>query len=138
MKQKQSPKAAPQLTSEQQLKRFTDSIALKFEGISINTQNNQKMVNFRYTLQNTSKKSITRVEWLAVYFYNNTPILAQDVPVELKRLAPKKLQNLVFSLPFENLSPAAQQVFSNPQSEVAIQFQAKSITFSDKSKIVVK
>lgn len=127
-----------QQQADKNLKRFTSSIALRFDGIEVTSQNGQNIVNFKYTLQNTSKKSISDVEWITVYYHNNEAILMQNVPVSLKKLEPKKARSLVFSIPFANLTPKAQQVFSNPNSKISSQFQAKSLTFTDKSKIVVQ
>ena len=127
-----------QQQSDKELKRFASSITLSFNGIELDTSSSQPTVHFKYTLKNISKKEIKKVEWIATYLHNNRAILIQDEPVTLNKFTPKSSRNLTFSLPFNALPLEAQKVFSDPNNKISIQFQAKSITFTDKSQIIVK
>ncbi|MGX2970383.1 hypothetical protein [Ursidibacter sp. B-7004-1] len=120
------------------LKRFSNSISLRFIGIDLK-EDKKSTVSFNYILENKSKRTINQVQWATTYFYNDKPILVQNVPVSIKGgLKPKKGVPLEFSLPFKELPKEAQDALSIQGARITAQFQAKKIVFSNGSKIEVK
>ncbi|KAE9534674.1 hypothetical protein [Ursidibacter arcticus] len=122
----------------QALKRFSDSISLRFMSIDLK-EDKQSTVSFNYILENKSKRTISQVHWATTYFHKDKPILVQNVPVSIKGgLKPKKGIPLEFSLPFKELPKEAQSALSIQGAKITAQFQAKKIVFSNGSKIEVK
>ncbi|MGX2957157.1 hypothetical protein ACWIYZ_08735 [Ursidibacter arcticus] len=137
--QKSKATAQEQSQTEKSLKQFSETISLRFGGVEINKVNNQSIVNFNYVVENKSKKKITQIHWETVYFYQDKAILVQDVPAPIKDgLKAKQSLPLVFSIPFDNLPEQAKTALSTQGAQISAQFRAKTITFSDGSKIEVK
>lgn len=140
-KAKKEVKKAPVNNTEKQLKRFTDSLKLTYSGIEALENNGQPVINFNYVVQNTSKHNMKQIHWTATYIYNNQAVLVQDVPFTFEKpLKPKQSLPLTFSVPFVNLPHGAQVALSTPENRKATsaQFQAKSIVFTNGTKIEVK
>lgn len=128
-----------QVTVDPQLKRFNESLGLKFIGIELTHNDGKAMVHFNYLLENRAKRTIKKVHWVTTYLHDNQVILIQDVPVTLsKPLTPKQSIPLDFSLPWDNLPANAQQALSSQNSVLSAEYQAKQIEFSNGSKITVK
>lgn len=136
--QSKQTKSAP-ASSEQQLKKFTDSISLRFMGIDVSEQNNQPQLNFKYEVQNTSKSSIKTIHWSTTYFRNGQAILVQDVPITFEKpFKPKVSVPLTFSVLWDNLPEIAKEAFLKSEGQVSTEFQAKTIIFWNGTKIEVK
>ena len=96
-------------------------------------------MSFKYIVENTSKKTINQLQWETTYFYQDVPILLQNVPVSIKGgLKSKESIPLFFSIPFDNLPQQAQEALSIQDVQILARFVAKKIVFSNGSKIEVK
>lgn len=140
VQEKNVQKNAAQTKTEQSLKQFTDAISVKFLGIDVSKdKNGQTILNFKYSVQNKSKRNIRTVHWATSYVYGNTVLLVQDMPVSFKNnLKRGTTSELVFSVPFNNLPKETQAILSQPNVTISANYQAKSIVFSNGAKIIVK
>lgn len=137
--QKTSKKNAAPSKTEQNLKRFNDTIGMRFFGYSFSqAQNGEPLISFNYALENKGKRNIRSVQWAATYYVNGKAILTQDSPVSFdKALKGRTTSELSFTVPFKSLPAEAQKAFSTPQTQIQAQFQAKNVIFANGSKIVV-
>lgn len=131
-------KKAP-ITEQELLKRFSDSVELKFKGIQVTQQNNQNIAHFSYELKNKSKYGMSKVHWATVFSVNKKAVLILEEPIKFQgEFKPGAVLPLTYSVPFSKLPQLTQQAFSDPKNEVAYEFQAKSIDFTNGKRIVVK
>ncbi len=140
VEEKNVQKNAAQTKLEQNLKRFSDAITVKFLGINVTRDNkNQVILNFKYSVENKSKRNIRTVHWATNYIAGNKVILVQDMPVSFKNnLKRGTTSELVFSVPFNNLPKETQEILSQPNVSISANHQAKSIVFSNGAKIIVQ
>lgn len=138
--EKSVQKNAAQTKQDAELKRFTDTISVKFLGatVSVNDQN-QQILDFKYAVSNKSKRNIRSVHWKASYLHNNTAILEHDMPVSFKNnLKRNTTSEIVFSIPFSNLPEETQALLKQGSVNLGVRHEAKSIVFSNGSKILVQ
>lgn len=139
VKTNEHKKAAPVDTTKRELKRFTDSLELKFMGVETKEVNNEKVINFNYSLKNKSKKTMKKVRWETILVFNQQPILILDYPITFKSgFKAGAVSPVSYTASFNQLPQVAQQVLSDPKNHVTIQFQAKEINFTNGKKIIVK
>ncbi|QLB20586.1 hypothetical protein A6B43_03100 [Vespertiliibacter pulmonis] len=126
-------------TGERELKRFTDSLELKFVGVETKEVNNEKVVSFNYSLKNKSKNTMKKVHWATILIFNQQPILILDEPIAFGGgFKAGSALPISYTIPFSQLPQVAQQVLSDPKNKFTIQFQAKEIDFTNGKKIIVK
>lgn len=132
-------KNAAQTKAEKSLKQFTDAISVKFLGVHTSKDDkNQIILNFKYTIENKSKRNIRTVHWATNYMVGNQVVLLQDMPVSFKdNLKRGTTSEIVFSVPFNNLPKETQALLSQPNVSINAIYQAKSIVFSNGAKIIV-
>lgn len=127
------------LTQEQKLaalKQFIDSVGITYTEFKIVKDNGQDIVNFFYTVENKSQKFIDKVHWVTAYYYNDQRILTHNMLVNFNgKLAAGQQISFSYPFPWQNMDKQAQEILSNPQSELVTNFSAKSIEFVDGSKI---
>ncbi|AUI67040.1 MULTISPECIES: hypothetical protein [Glaesserella] len=140
VEEKSVQKNAAQTKLDQNLKRFSDAITVKFLGINVTKDDkNQAILNFKYSVENKSKRNIRTVHWASNYMVGDKVILVQDMPVSFKNnLKRGTTSELVFSVPFNNLPKETQAILSQPQVAISANYQARSIVFSNGSKIIVQ
>lgn len=122
-----------------ELQRFTDTMALSFVGAVLEEKENQQVLTFKYQLENKSAKDIKMLHWATYYTYGDKVLLTQDIPIAFDNgFKSKQVIPMDFSIPWENLSQEMQQVILDEKKELSAQYQAKTIEFTDGSKIIVK
>lgn len=129
----------PQKEQVSELQRFTDTMALSFVGAVLEEKENQQVLTFKYQLENKSAKDIKMLHWATYYTYGDKVLLTQDIPIAFDNgFKSKQVIPMDFSIPWENLSQEMQQVILDEKKELSAQYQAKTIEFTDGSKIIVK
>ncbi len=133
-------KNAAQTKADKNLKLFTDAIGVKFLGVdAARDTKNQVVLNFKYAIENKSKRNIRTVHWATNYMVGNQVILLQDMPVSFKNsLKRGTTSEVVFSVPFNNLPKETQALLSQQNVSISANYQAKSIVFSNGAKIIVQ
>lgn len=138
--EKSVQKNAAQTKQDAELKRFTDTISVKFLGATVSVNDkNQQILDFKYAISNKSKRNIRSVHWKASYLHNNVAILEHDMPVSFKdNLKRSTTSEIVFSIPVANLPVETQELLKQGNVNLGVKHEAKNIVFSNGSKIVVK
>lgn len=125
------------------LKKFNDSVKIRYlERGLMQDQNNQPILQFRYEIENVSKKlAIQELNWVMAFIYNNQVIVAQNVPLKLSKKEALKAQTkmpLVLNLPLNTLPADVQKIMLDGKADLRAISGAKSIIFTNGSKIIVE
>lgn len=116
------------------IQQFNNAVGLKFLGVNTITQNGQEMLIFKYDLTNTSKKNIKKVHWTNHYFQNGKVVWSLDAPVNFETsLKPNGAVSLNLPVPFAEIKKR----LAGDKVELQSQFQARSVEFTDGTKVIV-
>ncbi|QGM81527.1 hypothetical protein [Otariodibacter oris] len=127
---------AQQITN-QSLQNFTQSIELRFSGVSITGPEEQQAINFTYYLKNISQKEIKEIEWVTILLTNNQ-VLTINEPLVFEDNLLAVGQEITVELPINFTSLPEEVKTGLLNSNIQAQFQAKKIVFSDNSEIIVE
>lgn len=137
---KQTKKKSAKMTPEQALKAFNDAFGIKLTSYRIVTnEQNKPQLLLKYELTNKGKKEISSVKFIGGLTHNNQVFHAELISLNFDP-AFKAEQNLSFELPaaMDKLSEQALKILTTPQVQIDAMNGALSLSFSDKTEIVIQ
>lgn len=121
------------------LKLFNQSFSIKLIHRSIVTINNQEQLLTKYEIENKSKNTIKAAHWISALHDGKQVIFTQDIPISFdKGLEPKSKLVIDVAIPLANIPEPARSIFLDPKTPIGSLSGAKSLTFSNGKKIVIK
>ncbi|QIM62247.1 hypothetical protein A1D29_02430 [Pasteurellaceae bacterium Orientalotternb1] len=133
------PAATVEKVQEPPLQQFVNSLELRFTGIKLHSINDEIIVEFNYELRNKTAVGIKRVHWKTDYIADGQTFFTQNEPLIFPQsLASNEPLPLTFSASLKQFPQNIKEILLNQRELVSTQFQAKSIEFSNGTKIIVE
>lgn len=139
VKETTQPPAAVENVQESPLQQFVNSLELRFIGIKLHAMNDEIMVEFNYELRNKTAVGIKKVHWTTDYIAEGQTFFTQNEPLIFPQsLATNEPLPLTFSASLKQFPQNIKEILLNQRELVTTQFHAKSIEFSNGTKIIVE
>lgn len=125
---------------DKNLQQFTSNVNIKLTARSLaKDEKNQPVLQFHYEITNKStKRDIKAVNWISALTYNNQVVWMRDVPMAFQTpLKRKTTSKITMNVPAAAFQPEVQQLMMNPKVQIGSVVGAKSLEFTNGTKIIV-